>query len=173
MPRYYPNTRFSDCWSSVGNVTFYHRDGICYFRSKPYTAFRGTAEQTENLDLHRRAIRAWQALDHGTQLIWRELAVGVAAHRPPFDRRNHISGYNLFVSSYHGFAQLGHEHVPEPQAFEPFPVFSMDFLDAELEDAKDLVLQFRLSVYGTEDFSRSWPQSRTHAELSLGGCPFR
>lgn len=154
MPRYYPNTRFSDCWSSVGNVTFYHRNDICYFRSKPYSNFKGTAEQNENLDLQRRAIRAWQGLDHRTQLIWRALAVGVEAHRPPFDRRNHISGYNLFVSSYHGFAQLGHEHVPEPQPFEHFPVFSMDFLDTEDVDGGNLKLRFRLSLYGTEDFQR-------------------
>ena len=39
MPRFYPNIQFSDCWSSVGDITYYHRNGICYFRSKAYHGF--------------------------------------------------------------------------------------------------------------------------------------
>lgn len=154
MPRFYPNTRFSDCWASVGNVTFYHRDGICYFRSKACPEFAGTAEQLENLELHRRALRAWQGLEHRVQEIWRENASCVTAHRPPFDNRNHISGYNLFVSAYHGFAQLGNEHIPSPQEFVPFPVFSLDFVDCGKSGDSDITLRFRLALCGTEDFSR-------------------
>ncbi len=154
MPRFYPNTRFSDCWASVGQVTFYHRDGICYFRSKAYPAFDGTAEQLENQALHRRALRAWQGLDCQAQEEWRKNARCVAAHRPPFDNRNHISGYNLFVSAYHGFAQLGDEHVPTPQAFVPFPVFSMDFIGCGKNGEDDLTMTFRLTLCGTEDSSR-------------------
>ena len=154
MPRFYPNTRFSDCWASVGNVTFYHRDGICYFRSKAYSEFAGTAEQLENLGLHRRALRAWQGLDHQVQEVWRENARCVAAHRPPFDGRNHISGYNLFVSAYHGFAQMGNEHVPEPQAFVPFPIFSLDYSGCSRDGDGGLSLVFRLTLCGTEEFSR-------------------
>ena len=48
MPRFVPDTLFSDCWSSVGNVTYYHRNGVCYFRSKAYSEFAGTAEQLEH-----------------------------------------------------------------------------------------------------------------------------
>ena len=154
MPRFYPNTRFSDCWASVGNVTFYHRDGICYFRSKAYSEFAGTAEQLENLDLHRRALRAWQGLDYRVQEIWRENARCVAAHRPPFDGRNHISGYNLFVSAYHGFAQLGNEHVPVSQAFVPFPIFSLDYSGCGRDGEGGLSLTFRLTLCGTDEFSR-------------------
>ena len=154
MPRFYPNTRFSDCWASVGDITYYHRDGICYFRSKPYSEFAGTAEQLENLDLHKRAIRAWQGLDHHTQEIWRKNARCVAAHRPPFNNKNHISGYNLFVSAYHGFAQLGNEHVPGPQAFCPFPIFSLDFGGCDKIGDTDILMRFRLTLCGTSEFSR-------------------
>ena len=94
MPRFYPNTRFSDCWASVGNVTFYHRDGICYFRSKAYSEFAGTAEQ------------------------------------------------------------LGNEHVPVPQAFVPFPIFSLDYSGCSRDGEGGLSLAFRLTLCGTEEFSR-------------------
>lgn len=154
MPRFYPNTRFSDCWASFGNVTFYHRDGICYFRSKAYPEFAGTAEQLENMELHRRALRAWQGLEYQVQEEWRNNARCVAAHRPPFDNRNHISGYNLFVSAYHGFAQLGNEHVPEPREFVPFPVFSLDCIGCSGPGGSDITLRFRLTLCGTEKFSR-------------------
>lgn len=154
MPRFYPNIQFSDCWSSVGDITYYHRNGICYFRSKAYTEFKGTSEQMVRLDLHRRAIRAWQGLDHATQMAWRSLSKNVVAHRPPFDNRNHISGYNLFVSAYHGFAQLGNEHIPEPVMFEPFPIFSMDYLDCSAIDGGLLRLRFRLTLCGAGEPER-------------------
>lgn len=143
MPRFYPDIQYSDCWASVGDITYYHRNGVCFFRSKPYTEFPGTAEQLVRLDLHRRAIRAWQGLDHGTQMIWREFAKPVVAHRPPFDNKGHISGYNLFVSAYHGFAQLGNEHVPSPRRKGHFPVFALDFLSASVLDGAHLLLRFR------------------------------
>ena len=154
MPRFYPNTQFSDCWSSVGNVTYYHRNGICYFRSKAYSTFAGTADQLEQQGLHQRAIRAWQSLSHKQQLKWRNLAVGVAAHRPPFGDGNSISGYNLFVSAYHGFAQLGNEHIPVPKPFVSFPIFSCDFIGATPESLFDISLSFRLTLCGTSNPSR-------------------
>ena len=146
MPKYIPNTQFSDCWSSVGNVTFYHRNGICHFRSKAYSDFAGTAEQLEQAELHKRAIKAWQSLPHDTQMIWRRMARGVVSHRPPLGQKNSISGYNLFVSAYHGFAQLGNEHIPEPVMFEPFPIFSLDYLDCSEIDGELLKLRFRLTL---------------------------
>ncbi len=149
MPKYIPNIQFSDCWSSVGNVTFYHRNGICYFRSKPYSQFSGTPDQLIQADLHKRAINAWQSLEHTEQLKWRKLADGVASHKPPFGHKNSISGYNLFVSAYHGFAQLGNEHCPTPQAFEPFPIFSMDYLGGLKNQHGILVLCYRLTLCGT------------------------
>ena len=154
MPKYIPNTQFSDCWSSVGNVTFYHRNGICYFRSKAYSDFAGTAEQLEQAELHKRAIKAWQGLSHETQMIWRRMARGVASHRPPFGQKNSISGYNLFVSAYHGFAQMGNEHIPEPVMFEPFPIFSIDYLDCSTADGGQLRLRFRLTLCGAGEPGR-------------------
>ena len=154
MPRINPNMCISDCWSSFSNITFYHRNGVCYFKSKPYSEFTGTAEQMENLDLHRRAIRAWQSLSHNRQIIWRYMAKDVIAHRPPFDNTSHISGYNLFVSAYHGFAQLGNEHIPEPKQFETFPIFSLDFVECSPPNDINLMLSFRLTMCGTQDYSR-------------------
>lgn len=154
MPKYIPNTQFSDCWSSVGNVTFYHRNGICYFRSKAYSDFAGTADQLEQAELHKRAIKAWQGLPHEKQMIWRRMAKGVASHRPPFGQKNSISGYNLFVSAYHGFAQLGNEHIPEPVMFEPFPIFSMDYLDCSTTSGGLLKLRFRLTLCGAGEHGR-------------------
>ena len=154
MPKYIPNTQFSDCWSSVGNVTFYHRNGICYLRSKAFSVFAGTAEQMEQAELHKRAIKSWQGLPHETQIIWRKMARGVASHRPPFGQKNSISGYNLFVSAYHGFAQLGNEHIPELMMFEPFPIFSLDYLDCSAVDGGLLRLRFRLPLCGTNDAVR-------------------
>lgn len=154
MPRFVPDTLFSDCWSSVGNVTFYHRNGVCYFRSKAYSEFSGTAEQLEQKSLHQRAIKAWKGLSSKEQNRWRRNAEGVAAHRPPYGDGNSISGYNLFVSAYHGFAQLGDERVPVPRRFEGFPIFSMDFVGAEAVSLFDVELRFRLTLCGTDKFSR-------------------
>lgn len=135
-------------------MTFYHRNGICYFRSKAYSDFAGTAEQLEQAELHKRAIKAWQGLSHKTQMIWRLMASGVASHRPPFGQKNSISGYNLFVSAYHGFAQLGNEHIPEPVMFEPFPIFSIDYLDCSTADGGQLRLRFRLTLCGAGEPGR-------------------
>ena len=57
----------------------------------------------------------------------------------------HISGHNLFVSAYHGFATLGHEHVPEPRPWEEFPVYALEFLSSEAVGEKDLRLRFRVT----------------------------
>lgn len=154
MTKFNPNICISDCWSSIGNITFYHKNGICYFRSKAYSDFAGTGEQLENLNLHRRAIRAWQSLPHSVQLKWRELATDVIAHRPPFDNSSHISGYNLFVSAYHGFAQLGKEHIPQPLPFEPFPIFNMDYVGCRKTSNGEVDLNFRLTLCGTAEPQR-------------------
>ena len=151
MPRFLPNALLSDCWSSIGNVTFYHRNGICYFRSKAYSEFKGTTGQLEQKQIHHRAILAWQTLTHRQQQKWRKYAVGVAAHRPPLGDGNHISGYNLFVSAYHGFAQLGNEHVPIQRPLEPVPIFSLDFVGCSMRSLFDMELRFRLTLYGTDE----------------------
>ena len=78
------------------------------------------------LSVHRRAISAWQSLSEECQHSWGVLADNVEPHQPPFDHTTRISGYNLFVSAYHGLATLGNEHVPEPRAFEKFPPFAVE-----------------------------------------------
>ena len=170
MPRFVPDTLFSDCWSSVGNVTYYHRNGVCYFRSKAYSEFAGTAEQLEQKGLHQRAIKAWRGLSSKEQNRWRRYAEGVAAHRPPYGDGNSISGYNLFVSAYHGFAQLGDERVPVPRRFEAFPIFSLDFVGCEAVSLFDVELRFRLTLCGTEEFSRYRVLGKIQITEPGGGC---
>ena len=145
MPRYRPSILISDCWGSVGDLTFYHVDGKPYFKKRARGKFRGTAGQLEQLDVHRRALAAWRELEHSEQLIWHELARPVISHQEPFDNTAHISGHNLFVSAYHGFYTLGIEHIPTPQAWAPFPPHSMEYLSATL-DGDDLILRFRICL---------------------------
>ena len=65
-------------------MTYYHRNGVCYFRSKAYSEFVGTSEQLQQKDLHQRAIRAWKGLSSKELNRWRRYAEDVAAHRPPY-----------------------------------------------------------------------------------------
>ena len=97
----------------MGNISFYHRDGKCYWRTKPKTIFPGTPAQLTNAAIHSRAIKAWRELEHDVQLEWSAIAKGVPSKQLPYDPGTHISGYNLFVSAYHGFAQLGDRELWE------------------------------------------------------------
>ncbi len=129
MPKFNPNALIQDCWSSIGNITFYHRNGQCFYKRKIKPVFPGTPAQLDQAQVHHRAILAWQQLPHAVQLQWRDLAKSVPSHRPPYDDNHHISGYNLFVSAYHGFAQLGREHVPVPQPFPEFPSAALEVME--------------------------------------------
>lgn len=145
MPKFNPNSRFSDCWASVGNITFYHRNGQCYFRKKSVCKFPPTAGQIAVSEIHRRALAAWRTLDHDVQLRWNEYAKDVPSHRPPFDDTSHITGHNLFVSAYHGFAQLGNEHIPEPKEWRPFPVVHIELMSAvKTDDDGALRINFKV-----------------------------
>lgn len=126
MPRYLPSILFDDCYGSVGDLTFYHRNGECFYRKRSLPSFPGTMRQMEHQEVHLRAIAAWQQLEHAVQKQWNEISPAVIVHRPPFDQTTHMSGYNLFVSAYHGFARLGEEHVPTPMPWEEFPVHAVD-----------------------------------------------
>ena len=55
---------------------------------------------------------------------------------------------------YHGFAQLGNEHSPTPRRFEAYPIFSLDFVGAEIVSLFDVNLRFKLTLCGTSKFSR-------------------
>jgi len=146
MPRYNPNIRFSDCWSSVGDVTFYHRNGVCYWKKRAHPEFPGTLGQLEAQSVHLRALQAWRSLSPLVQEQWNMLSLTVCSHRPPFRKDHHITGHNLFVSAYHGFAQLGHEHVPSPRAFEELPVFTVDYSSASVIDGEDLSIKLRTQL---------------------------
>lgn len=133
MPLYRPSILLSDAYGSAGSVTFYHRNGRCYTRRRVKASYPGTPAQLEHLAVHRRAMAAWASLDRDTQLKWIEYETTAEPHRPPFDHKAHISGNNLFISAYHGFALMGDEHTPEPQPFH-MPSFVVTFDGAIVEN---------------------------------------
>ena len=154
MPKYLPNTRFSDCWSSCGEVTFYHRDGVCYWKKRAHPEFPGTLPQMEAQSVHLRALQSWREQLPVIQEQWNTLALTVQSHRPPFRPDHHISGYNLFVSAYHGFAQLDNEHVPVPRAFENLPIVHCDYHSASVENGTDLSLRLKVKLESRCDPTR-------------------
>ncbi len=81
MPRFYPDILFSDCWGSIGDKTFYHRKGRCYYRTKSSSSFPGTAEQLDQACLHHHALEAWRQQEpevsvSGTSMPWKCPASG-------------------------------------------------------------------------------------------------
>ena len=155
MPRFTPSVIINDCYGSVGDVTFFHWKGGCYYKNRTRLVFAGTDAQLAQLDVHRRALAAWRTLDHDVQGEWHQLAKTVEPHRPPFDHTSHITGHNLFVSSYHGFARLGDEHVPEPHAFESFPPFAVEVGVASLVDGM-VVLSVNVVIDHALNPERYW-----------------
>ena len=149
MPLFRLSILLSDAYGSAGSVTFYHRNGRCYTRRRVKASYPGTPAQLEHLAIHRRAIAAWASLDRDTQLKWIKYETTAEPHLPPFDHKAHISGNNLFVSAYHGFALMGMEHTPVPTPFEKFPPFAVVF---ESVTVVDNVLQIRArSSIGVQD----------------------
>ena len=161
MPRFVPSVLIADCWGSVGDLTFYHVDGRCYYKKKSQCEFKGTTGQLEQLEVHRRALAAWRTVPQELQKVWHEYGKGALSHKPPFDGTSHISGQNLFVSAYHGFVTLGNEHTPEPQPYENFPIDALEFVCCERPNYDDLLLRFRLT------FEKCPSPERYHLLLKL------
>ena len=145
MPKYIPNSRFTDCYASVGNITFFHKDGECFFRTKAKPVFPGTAGQQAQLSIHQRGLQEWRNLGHDEQLEWNALARTVRSKRPPFNTSSHISGYNLFMSAYHGLACIGDERIPEPQPIPDFPVVCLEMASSTVINETDLQISFRIT----------------------------
>ena len=169
MPKFHPTAIIQDCWSSIGNITFYHRNGQCFYKSKIKPIFPGTPAQLDQQQVHHRAILAWQQLQHSIQLEWRELAKSVPSHRPPYDDKHHISGYNLFVSAYHGFVQMGREHVPEPQPFPQFPPSALELLKINHSNGI-AILRCRLTLSCTVHPERWHVSARIQLTATGVGC---
>ncbi len=171
MPKFTPNAIIKDCWSSIGNITFFHRNGQCFYKRKARPIFRGTPAQLDQQQVHLRAIAAWQHLDHSVQLQWNELAKSVPSHRPPYNEQHHISGFNLFVSAYHGFAQLGREHVPVPQPYPLFPISHLQLLQIDSAGSSGSVfLRCRLSLQDTDDPARWHVSAKIQLTAPGVGC---
>lgn len=150
MAQLRPNLLFSDVFGSAGDVTAYHRGGKCFLRKRISPAPAGAEVSVSTSTVHLRALQAWRRLPHEEQLQWEPLATVVEPHRPPFDHLARISGNNLFISAYHGFATLGREHVPTPAPFETFPTFLVKILGASAVDG-DLVIRLKLEADDPED----------------------
>ena len=169
MPKFHPNTIIQDCWSSIGNITFYHQNGHCYYKRKARPVFPGTPAQLDQAQVHHRAILAWQRQPHSVQLQWNHYAKSVPSHRPPFDNNHHISGYNLFVSAYHGFAQLGNEHIPVPQPFPEFPSAALEVLEI-IPDTETATIRCRLTLADTVHPERWHLSARIQLTAPGVGC---
>ena len=169
MPKYIPSLPFEDCYGSVGEKTYYHRNGVCYYKKRARPAFPGTMLQMEHQTIHLRAIAAWQSLEPPVQKEWNRCAIGVQSHRPPFDGKSGISGYNLFVSAYHGFARLGNEHVPAPVPWEPFPVYSVDCVSVVGCAEGLLQLGFHILMSDDVEAGRYWLYARIQLAKPGGG----
>ena len=169
MPKFHPNTIIQDCWSSIGNITFYHQNGHCYYKRKARPVFPGTPAQLDQVQVHHRAILAWQRQSHDVQLQWNHYAKSVPSHRPPYDNNHHISGYNLFVSAYHGFAQLGNEHVPEPQPFPDFPSAALQVMEI-IAGVETATIRCRLTLADTVHPERWHLSARIQITAPGVGC---
>lgn len=169
MPRYIPSLPFEDCFGSVGEKTYYHRNGVCYYKKRARPAFPGTMLQMEHQTIHLRAIAAWQRLEPSVQQEWNRCAVGVQSHRPPFDGKSGISGYNLFVSAYHGFARLGDEHAPVPMPWEKFPAYSVEEVSVMGHMDGMLRLGFRIKMQEDIEPGRYWFYTRIQLTKPGGG----
>ena len=146
MPKFNPSIPFQDCYGSVGDLTFYHRNGQCFYKDRIRPLFPGTLLQLEHQAVHLRAIAAWQGLDSSVQKQWNAISPSVIVHRPPFDNKAHMSGYNLFVSAYHGFATLNNEHVPVPIPWEPFPRYALEAVIGAQPAGSDLLVTVKAFV---------------------------
>ncbi len=146
MAQLRPNILINDAYGSAGALTAYHRGGKCFLRKRSSCTFPGTSGQIEAQAVHLRALQAWRALPHEEQLLWEPYAREVEPHRPPFDHKARISGNNLFISAYHGFATLGREHTPTPAPFEKFPTFRVEILGASAQEDM-LSIRWKLEMH--------------------------
>lgn len=169
MPRFHPNTHITDCWGSAGNVTFYHQDGKCFWRTRSRGGYVGSGPQLQQTEIHRRALNAWTLISDEEKQIWTLYAKQVEPHKPPFDHSSHITGHNLFVSAYHGFALLGQERIPAPQPFVPFPDFRIE-LDATAAAGPMLQIRFRLWLSGTDEPHRYRLLTKIQVAAAGRGC---
>lgn len=162
MPAFRPSILLSDAYGSAGSLTYYHRNGRCYTRRRVRASYPGTASQLDHLAIHRRALAAWASLDSDVQKQWNSFETTAEPHRPPFDHKAHISGNNLFVSAYHGFALMQNEHVPEPQAFLAPPPFAVSFDQVMIEGG---ILQLLVDAHVSPDLEPE--RYRLYARLRL------
>lgn len=149
MAQLRPNILINDAFGSAGALTAYHRGGKCFLRKRISPAFPGTAGQLKVVSVHQRALQAWRFLPHEEQLRWEPYAREVEPHRPPFDHKARISGNNLFISAYHGFATLGREHTPSPAPFEKFSTFLVRILGASAQGGT-LYIRWKLDMIDPE-----------------------
>jgi hypothetical protein len=105
-------------------------------------------------NVHSRALQSWRLLEPEEQEQWNEYAKSVPSSRPPYSNDTHISGHNLFVSAYHGFATLGVEQVPSPRPYEPFPIVSCSYHSAETDNDNLLRLRLKVNVLDCENPQR-------------------
>lgn len=123
--------------------------------------YPGTSAQLEHLAIHRRAMAAWASLDSEVQKLWNSYETTAESHRPPYDHKSHISGNNLFISAYHGFALMGDEHTPVAHPFQTPPPFLATFDSATVEaGTMRLAVDAHVSQYAQPERYRLYARLR-------------
>lgn len=104
---------------------------------------------------------AWASLDSETQRLWNSYETGAESHRPPYDHKSHISGNNLFMSAYHGFALMEDEHTPVAHPFLMPPPFLVTFDRATAEtETLCLTVDAHVSQYAQPERYRLYARIR-------------
>lgn len=123
--------------------------------------YPGTPAQQEHSAIHRRAMAAWASLDSDVQKLWNSYETTAESHRPPYDHKSHISGNNLFMSAYHGFALMGDEHTLVAQPFLMPPPFLVTFERVSVEAGTlCLVVDAHVSQYAQPERYRLYARLR-------------
>ena len=60
-------------------------------------------------------------------------------------------GHNLFVSAYHGFAQMGNEHLPQPAVYPKFPETKITSVSGRIVGSSNLKIDCRILLLDCTD----------------------
>jgi hypothetical protein len=146
MPRFYPDIMISDCLGSLGDKTFYHRDGpLLLSRQVLNRLFPETDGQLDwcapsscpgSLDVSRNV---------GIQRIWNEYALTVPSSRLPYDPRQAYPATTVRIRLPR-LRAIGNEHVPVPQRKGHFLSLRLTSWSATVVNDVNLLLQFQLHL---------------------------
>ena len=150
MPKFHPTPIIQDCWSSIGNITFYHRNGQCFYKRKIKPVFPGTPAQLDQAQVHHRAILAWQQLPHAGNVVHRP---GLVVHQHEAHQRRVLPDGLL------------------PQPYPLFPISHLQLLQVDSAGSLGFVfLRCRLTLQNTDNPARWHVSARIQLTAPGVGC---